>query len=51
MYDIDSGSITIDGVDIKKLDKDSIRGNITIISQNPYIFNMSIRIYFKISKK
>ena len=42
MYDIDSGVITIDGVDIKKLDKDSIRGNITIISQNPYIFNMSI---------
>ena len=29
---------------LKKLDKDSIRGNITIISQNPYIFNMSIKI-------
>lgn len=43
MYDYDQGLITIDGVDIKKLDKDSIRGNITIISQNPYIFNMSIR--------
>lgn len=43
MYDYDQGLITIDGVDIKKLDKDSIRGNITIISQNPYIFHMSIR--------
>lgn len=43
MYDDYTGLITIDGVDIKKLDKDSIRGNITIISQNPYIFNMSIR--------
>ncbi len=42
MYDIQSGSIKIDGVDIKELDEDSIRGNITIISQNPYIFNMSI---------
>ena len=50
MYDIDSGSITIDGVDIKKLDKDSIRGNITIISQNPYIFNMSIRDNLKLVK-
>lgn len=43
MYDDYTGLITIDGVDIKKLDKNTIRGNITIISQNPYIFNMSIR--------
>ena len=40
-YDVDSGTITIDGKDINDLDEDSIRGNITIISQNPYIFNMS----------
>lgn len=50
MYDIDSGVITIDGVDIKSLDKDSIRGNITIISQNPYIFNMSIRDNLRLVK-
>ena len=43
MYDVDSGSITIDGVDISLLDKESIRGNITIISQSPYIFHLSIR--------
>ncbi|MCI8347798.1 MAG: ABC transporter ATP-binding protein [Bacilli bacterium] len=43
MYDYNQGLITIDGVDIKQLDKDTIRGNITIISQNPYIFHMSIR--------
>ena len=30
---------------INELDKDSIRGNITIISQNPYIFNMSIKSF------
>jgi len=51
MYDVDSGTITIDGVDIRKLDKESIRGNITIISQNPYIFNMSIRDNFRLMKK
>lgn len=51
LYDVDSGSITIDGVDIVSLDKDSIRGNITIISQNPYIFNMSIRDNLKIVKE
>ncbi len=51
MYDVDSGKIMIDGVDIKKLDKESIRGNITIISQNPYIFHMSIRDNFRLMKE
>lgn len=50
MYDNYTGKITIDGVDIKKLDKDSIRGNITIVSQNPYIFNMSIKDNLKLVK-
>lgn len=51
MYDGYTGKITIDGVDIKKLDKDSIRGNITIVSQNPYIFNMSIKDNLKLVKE
>jgi len=51
MYDVNSGTITIDGVDIKKLDKDTIRGNITIISQNPYIFNMSIKDNLRLVKE
>ena len=51
MYKPDSGTITIDGIDIDELDKDSIRGNITIISQNPYIFNMSIKENLQIVKK
>lgn len=50
MYNINSGEILIDGISISQLDKDSIRGNITIISQNPYIFNMSIRDNLKIVK-
>ena len=50
MYQIDSGEITIDNVNIEELDKDSIRGNITIISQNPYIFNMTIRENLKLVK-
>ena len=50
MYDGYTGKILIDGVDIKSLDKDSIRGNITIVSQNPYIFNMSIRDNLKLVK-
>lgn len=51
MYDINKGEITIDGININELDKDSIRGNITIISQNPYIFNMSIRDNLRLVKR
>lgn len=51
MYDIDQGVITIDGIDIKELDRETIRGNITIISQNPYIFNMSIRDNLRLVKE
>jgi len=51
MYNVKNGSITIDGHDINTLDKDSIRGNITIISQNPYIFNLSIRDNFRLVKE
>ena len=43
LYDNQEGKILLDGIDIKELDEESIRGNITIISQNPYIFNLSIK--------
>ena len=51
MYDIDQGEITIDGININKLTKETIRGNITIINQNPYIFNMSIRDNLRLVKE
>ena len=51
MYDNYEGTITIDEINIKDLDKESIRGNITIVSQNPYIFNMSIKDNLKLVKK
>lgn len=51
MYDIKEGEITIDGVNIQELDKESIRGNITIINQSPYIFNMSIRDNLRLVKE
>ena len=51
MYDIDKGKILIDGININELDEDSIRGNITIISQNPYIFNKSIKDNLKLVKE
>ncbi len=51
MYDNYKGTISIDDVDIKELDKDSIRGNITIVSQNPYIFNMSLKDNLRLVKQ
>ena len=50
MYTIDKGDILIDGISIKDLDEDTIRGNISIITQNPYIFNMTIRQNLEIIK-
>ena len=51
LYESDNGEILIDGIDIKELDRESIRDNITIISQNPYIFNLSIKDNLKIVKE
>lgn len=50
MYNIKSGKILIENTDINELDEPSIRKNITIISQNPYIFNLSIRDNLKLVK-
>ena len=50
LYSIDSGEILIDNVNINDLTKDSIRNNMSIITQNPYIFNFSIRDNLKLVK-
>ena len=51
LYQPNAGEITFDGIPLKQLDKTSIRKNISVISQNPYIFNMSIRENFTIIKE
>ena len=42
-YDVDSGSITIDGQDISKVTKRSLRQSIAYVSQQPYLFEGTIR--------
>ena len=42
------GVILVDDKDIRDYDKDSIRNNIAVVTQNPYIFNMSIRDNLKL---
>lgn len=47
-FDTTEGSITIDGVNIKDLTESSLRSNLSIIRQTPFLFNMSILDNFKI---
>lgn len=41
-YDVDSGSISIDGQDISKVTKASLRNAIAYVSQQPYLFEGTI---------
>ena len=50
LYVPTSGRVLIDGIDINELTNDSIRNNVTIVPQNPYIFRMSVRDNLKIVK-
>ena len=42
-YEIDSGKITVDGFDLKKLDRAVLRKNIGIVQQDVFLFNGTIR--------
>lgn len=42
-YDVTSGSITIDGVDIRDIDLQSLRSNIAIVFQDNFLFAGTIR--------
>lgn len=48
IFDPIKGTILIDGIDIKELDEESLRKNISIIRQEPFIFNRSIKDNFKL---
>lgn len=42
-YDIDSGAIRVDNIDIRKMNLDSYRNNIGVVLQEPFLFSGSIR--------
>jgi ATP-binding cassette subfamily B multidrug efflux pump len=42
-YDIDSGAITIDGVDIRNIKRNSLRSILGIVLQDTYLFSESVR--------
>jgi len=41
-YDIDSGKITIDGIDIKDIKRDSLRSNIAMVLQDTHLFTGTV---------
>lgn len=50
-FDVSSGSITVDDINIKDLTENSLRNNISIIRQNPFLFNLSIMDNFRLVKR
>lgn len=50
LYDVDSGSITIDGMDIRDVTIESLRSQIGIVTQDTYLFNTTIRKNLTFSK-
>lgn len=51
MYEVNSGEVLIDGVNINDLTKQSLRGAISLVNQFPYIFDMSIKENLLLAKK
>lgn len=49
-YDVTNGTLMLDDIDINELDEDTIRKNVSIITQSPYIFNMSIKDNLRLVK-
>ena len=50
-FDSTKGEITVNGKNIKKLSENSLRENISVIRQAPYLFNSSIFDNFKVVKE
>lgn len=52
LYDLKEGSghIYLDGQDITSLTRDSIRNNICVVSQAPYVFDMTVAENLKLAK-
>ena len=43
LYDVDSGSVSVEGVDVRRWDLTWLRENIGMVTQETYLFNGSIR--------
>jgi ATP-binding cassette subfamily B protein len=51
LYAPDEGRVTIDGVDIRKVTRDSLRRHMAVVFQENMLFNMSIRENIRLGKE
>jgi ATP-binding cassette subfamily B protein len=51
LYMPDEGRVTIDGVDIRKITRESLRGHMAVVFQENMLFNMSIRENIRLGKE
>ena len=51
IFDTKKGEILLDGINIKDLSEESLRKNISIIRQEPFIFNRTIKENFELVNK
>jgi ATP-binding cassette subfamily B protein len=51
LYVPDEGRVTIDGVDIRKVTRDSLRQSMAVVFQENMLFNMSIRENIRLGKE
>ncbi|MCR1952437.1 MULTISPECIES: ABC transporter ATP-binding protein [unclassified Clostridium] len=50
-WDVNSGDIKLDNIDIKDINTESLRSSQTLVSQETYLFNESIRENIKVGNK
>ena len=51
LYHANKGKILLDNYNINELTRDSVRNNMSIITQNPYVFNFSIKNNLLLAKE
>ncbi|WP_163509407.1 ABC transporter ATP-binding protein [Fodinicola acaciae] len=51
LYDVDAGSVTIDGVDVRELSFESLAGMIGVVTQEPYLFHASVAENLRFGKE
>ena len=50
LYDYNSGSIKIDGIELKDIERKHMRSNVGIVLQEPFLYSRSIRENIKMAK-
>jgi ATP-binding cassette subfamily B protein len=51
LYQPDEGRVTIDGVDVRRVTRDSLRSSMAVVFQENMLFNMSIRENIRLGKE